>query len=209
MLKRLTLLAFSLLFTAQIARAQFGINVGPLVGGNISGLTNGIDSISTKSLFGFVGGAFVRLNISKFYIQPEAVFSMKGSSFKVNDPLNPGNPKSYDVRFSNIDIPLLVGYKLIDAKLINVRVHLGPMASFAVSNSNDFLDDPTYGISTPKDAVNTAQWSYQIGAGVDVWKFTLDLRYEGSFNTALQDVPGIFDGNRNSIFRFSLGYKII
>lgn len=189
---------FGLICFAQPLAAQKPFNVGVLAGANLSKLTiDSDDGIDAENLGGFVGGAFFRLNIKKLYLQPEALFSMRGT--KVN--LTNGDQER--VRINAFDIPLMVGYKVFDAKLANLRIHGGPVAAFVINEDTEDLDPDV------DRFFKRANWGWQFGLGVDVWKFTLDARYELGLNDVV-DVSNDFDGpTRNNVFRITLGFKIL
>lgn len=99
-----------------------------------------------------------------------------------------------DVKFSNIDIPLLLGVRIGKT----FRINAGPMATFRLSNrplsdafgefigaSEDFYD-------------NRTTFGYQAGIGFDFGRLSLDARYEGNFN----DVVSINYGNSQTATQF-------
>jgi hypothetical protein len=212
---RLTALFALLILTAflgmaPLAQAQSPVNVGPLVATNIARLTTDSKDVNSEFFFGFGAGGFARINIKKLYLQPEALIALKGSNFTISNFQTQGSAQTTtaDVkyRFTNADIPLMVGYKLLDVKLVNLRVMGGPVASFNLGNRT------TSDVETFRDINNkirSAQWGYAIGVGADVASLTVDLRYEGSFNTISENVPGLLRDPRNQIFRISVGWKFL
>ena len=152
-------LYFSLLlmaFCSQVALAQFGLaskkkdplfSLGLRGGLNLSKIS--MDDFQVKSLVlgnpafdllrantkystGFVGGVFARIG-RKFYLQPEVVVSAKGGTFDVVK--SGGIPTSIDVKYTNLDVPLLLGYKLGF-----LRFNAGPIASFNLSENQDIIN---------------------------------------------------------------------
>jgi hypothetical protein len=74
-------------------------------------------------------------------------------------------------------------------------VNAGPMASFYLNNTSlkDDLTQAYQTINTTSEAVKNDdfdaknfQFAYQAGVGVDITKFSLDVRYEGSFGDYLE-----------------------
>ena len=63
-----------------------------------------------------------------------------------------------------------------------------------------------------KASISNANWYIQAGAGVDVWFFTLDIRYQVGLNKIIKDVS--YDGKNinfntsNNVWVVSLGFKI-
>jgi len=87
-----------------------------------------------------------------------------------------------------------LGYKLIDVKMTNVRVFLGP-------EFNYILDENT-------DRRNPANITGCIGAGIDIAMLTFDLRYGYTFNNALKDDTSKTNPH-NNVVSVSLGWKFL
>ena len=174
--------------------AQFGglqkkfITVGVRGGLNFSKLTTQGFQVSklgssVKDFFdnnstnkaGYVFGAYLRAG-KTFFIQPEVLISSKGGTFSI---LQNGNtPINIDVKFSQIDVPVLIGYKFGP-----LRVNAGPMASLNVG-SNSSLSDALkqYTTQNVSNTINQATFGYQAGVGLDIGSFNLDVRYECGFS---------------------------
>jgi len=64
-----------------------------------------------------------------------------------------------------------------------------------------------------KSSINSVNWYIQAGLGVDLWKFTLDLRYQGGLNQVISSVESggkTWDfSSKNNVFQLSLGFKIL
>lgn len=128
---------------------------------------------------GFVGGIYMRFG-RRIFIQPEVLYSGKGGSYTVqvlDDKGNPvGSPQQVKVKTENIDVPLLLGLRLGP-----IRLNAGPVASFVINTNETIKDAITkYTNEDWKDTFNQATWGYQVGGGVDIGKFNLDVRYENS-----------------------------
>jgi len=180
------------------------ISFGPKLGYTSTELTTNGDVINNDMKSSLHFGAFARLG-TKFYIQPEVLWMTKGAKFKYNI----GSGLTQDIKLSTIDIPLLVGMKVIDLKLANIRVMGGPVASFTTKKDIDdisSLDD-----ELTKKNISDANWAFQIGAGVDALMFTLDVRYQiGLTNLYEGNLPERFDISdiKNNAFLVTLGWKI-
>ena len=90
---------------------------------------------------------------------------------------------------------------------MNVRVHAGPAASFVVNKSieNGGLNGPVI----KDENLNSVNWSIQAGAGVDVWRFALDIRYQVGLSQMIKDVKDVEFNSKNNVWVISLGFKII
>ena len=132
------------------------------------------DNNSTNKA-GYVFGAYLRVG-KTFFIQPEVLISSKGGTISI---LQSGNtPINVDVKFSQIDVPVLIGYKFGP-----LRVNAGPMASLNIG-SNSSLSDALkqYTTQNVNNTINQATFGYQAGVGLDIGSFNLDVRYEGGFS---------------------------
>jgi hypothetical protein len=208
-MKKLILVTIALfLFSAGYSQIPW-LTLGPKVGFNTNKITTDIDGVKEDMKAGFEVGAFVRLG-KKIYVQPEVLFKTKNGTLKVdyNDPITqqPVEAK-YDVKLSTLDIPGMVGAKLVDAKVFNIRIMTGPVISMITNKdlSTDGGNDDVF----DKDDFKDGTWYWGFGAGVDVLMFALDVRY----NVGLND---IYDGDvnnenpelRSNLFSVTLGWKI-
>lgn len=130
---------------------------------------------------GSVFGIYSRIG-NKFYFGPELYVATKGGTIDLTktDLNNPASPKilqAIRVSYTNIDLPLLVGYRVLKI----FRITAGPVASFNVG-SNQNLSEALkfYSQNNINDSFKSATYSYQIGAGLDIRKLGLDVRYEDS-----------------------------
>ncbi len=130
---------------------------------------------------GFVFGAYSRFG-KKLYFGPEIYVATKGGTIDLSktDISNPAAPKisqAIRVSYTNIDVPLLIGYRLLKI----FRVSAGPVASLNVG-SNQNLSEALkyYSQNNISNTFSNATYSYQLGAGLDLRKLGLDVRYEDS-----------------------------
>ncbi len=202
-----TVLLFIFFVATNVAFAQ--LHFGPKVGYNTSKLSIDKADINTDLKNSFQFGAFVRLG-TKVYIQPEVNFLTQGGIFERPELTSP-TPFKQEVSLKTIQIPVMIGAKLIDLKVANIRVMGGPTASIVTdSEIENKVEDY---IAPIKDAdLEDLIWSFQVGAGIDVFMFTVDIRYNIGLNKIIDDV--IIDGepvsfeSKASGFNVSLGWKI-
>ena len=128
--------------------------------------------------WGFAGGIFMRFGRT-FYVQPELLLSQKGGEFNVyRDGLTPDG--KFDVRFTNLDVPILLGGRF--ARFF--RINAGPMVTFRMAENGKLgqsFEDYT-GTQTEEVFNNRTAFGYQAGVGLDLGRLSLDVRYEGNFN---------------------------
>jgi len=172
---------------------SFGIKVGATAA--TLSTTEISANYDSENLLGYQVGAFMRLKSGKLYLQPEVVYNNRKSNF-IGTAL--GTDK---FETGTIDIPLLVGFKLLDAKVFNLRAFVGPEASLQISDNTDPATSANYEISK-------TNWYMQAGVGVDLLFLTFDIRYEKGLNNFITDVQA--DNNfKNNVWVFSLGLKFM
>ncbi|MDP2337275.1 MAG: porin family protein [Bacteroidota bacterium] len=191
-MKKLTILIVLAAFTLT-GNAQGFFDFGPKVGINTSKISTNIDDYNPQTINKFLVGAFARINIGRFYIQPEAYYNSKGGEYI--DNVNVSTINSFDLK--TIDVPALLGLKIIDQKALNLRVMAGPVFSF--------VTDKKVSSQLTETAIKDNFFGWQYGAGVDFLFLTLDARME-SLSNNLYETPK-FD-SKNGTFVISLGIKL-
>jgi hypothetical protein len=142
------------------------------------------ESFNTRT--GAVGGIYARFG-KVIFIQPEVLVSTKGGSFDIiqNDRETPVT-KTVNIKYSNIDVPLLIGLKGGPVRLL-----AGPVTSFRIGDNQRLRDAFKYYTSDLNGAFSEATFGYQLGAGLDIGSISLDVRKEGSFtNLASFELDG-------------------
>jgi hypothetical protein len=195
-MKKLLLVAAICLFSsalfAQLASPiSFGVH-GGLVSTKLDANMSG-SSIKESSKNGMMLGAFARININKWYIQPELNYVKRKSS--IEQTFMGANIKM-DVETKSIDIPVLLGYKIVKLPLFKLRAFAGPVASF---NIDDKIKT-TLGDVEDGD-FKSAVWNAKFGAGIDVWKLTLDVDYEVGLSDVAEDLKG-------NMVNVTLGFRL-
>lgn len=156
------------------------------------------DVKSGDAQFGYQLGAFLRIQIPVIgiYVQPEALFSKQSSQVSVNT-------QTADLTFNQIDVPVMIGFKLGP-----VRLNAGP--SFRFLNGAD-LEVPGNPVEDVKQYYKSSTVGYQAGVGIDISKFVLDLKYEGSFseiNEQVTNLSPVAIDQRVSQLVFGVGFKL-
>ena len=211
-MKRIIAISLVLLLPL-LAMAQGPVSFGPKLGWNSNKLTTDYTRYIEDMRDGVQGGLFFSIYMDKFYIQPEAYLSLRRGNLDayIGDPLEADKSISLNqsVTITTVDIPMLLGYKLIDLKLIRFRVWGGPVVSYVLDKKYTLsLDgvDETSRISTTdfKDAT----WAGQIGAGLDLLFLTFDIGYEFGLEDFLT-IRSLDDFNlRQNMYYISLGWRL-
>jgi len=193
--------------------AQGLISFGPKVGWNSNRLSTDYTQYIKDWKSGFQGGVFFSIYLHKFYVQPEAYFSLKRGALQtsIGDPLNPTSTLNISQSFNlqSIDIPLLAGYKVLDLKLIRFRIWAGPVVSYALSKEYTMsINGFNQSTRITRDDFKDATWSAQIGAGLDLLMLTFDIGYEFGLDSFLS-IQSLNEFNlRNNLFYCSIGWRL-
>lgn len=191
------LTALILMVAQNLAFGQI-FSIGPKVGFNYTTLPNSSSLITSQAgKAGIQIGAFARLG-NKTYIQPEVLIGSNSSTFTYQSTGTGSTTINQDAKFTTLEIPVLLGHKLISLPLVNLRVMVGP-------DFMSFLKKP--GLQVP----NPGNYSYKdfsvgavAGLGVDIANFTVDARY----NFGINSINSGFS-QRLNYFNLSIGLKFL
>lgn len=187
---------------SSVAFGQIPINFG-FAGGVSQGKYNiGIDTLKGENVTAWQGGVFARIKIKKLYIGADALLKSNPGEFTSTS----GDTKG-EISVLGVDIPIMLGWKIVDKKIFNFRIYGGPSmqmnfhekvktsfngSSFEANDSWQFKGGP--------------KWSLVAGTGIDLSFVTLDIRYLYSVsdwsNLSVSEV-------NNSGVQLNLGFKIL
>jgi hypothetical protein len=206
-MKKLLVLLFAMLIALPaISQIKFGLKVGA----STTSISMGDAKLVTSSggakylldkaegaNYGFHAGAFLRVNISKLYIQPELLFATRSNAYTFKNVGTVVDSATVKQTFNKLDIPIMIGVKLGP-----VRINGGPVGSVRIGSPKELIDD-----SNVKQLYASMTFGYQAGLGLDLFKkLTIDLRYEGSLSKYQNKLQGITLDDRPNAFLLSLGY---
>jgi len=191
-MKKLLLVAAICLFSSALfAQLSSPISLGVhggLVSTKLDADVSGA-SVKESAKNGMMLGAFARININKWYIQPELNYVSRKSEIDILG-------QTMEVKTKSLDIPVLLGYKIVKLPLFKLRAFAGPVASF---NIDDKIKT-TLGDVEDGD-FKSAVWNAKFGAGIDVWKLTLDIDYEVGLSDVAEDLKG-------NMVNVTLGFRL-
>ena len=219
------LLLFVALFVATAVNAQISpITFGPKVGYQTTKLSTSREVIKSDFKGNMAFGAFARLTIKNFIIQPELLYYKSGKVFEVslftgddwciNNPIP--NP-TLSINQSNLAMPILLGYQIIDIPLIKVRANVGPVFYFALGKAEYAMNGENLPIEFDEDVTEDTSIGAALNLGIDIWKLTLDINYSIGLSDVMDDeidVPMVGeielgDDTKQNIFTVTLGFKIL
>ena len=197
-MKKITLFLCFILAVA-VVKAESPIKLGIKAGYNSSKISIDSNQFKDGTVNNYLAGAFLRLNLGKIHIQPEAYFNSKGGVLKeLSD--NPLTAAKNDFDLKTIDVPILVGVKLLERRSFNLRANAGPLMSFVTSKDIE-------GSGFDKNDLEDNFFGWQYGLGMDFLFFSLDARMESSSGD-IYSGPHIND-SKSKMFIVSLGINLL
>jgi hypothetical protein len=166
---------------AQTSDVEIGIKAGA----NVSTLRTGLNAVTDKSgKTGFNAGVFARVGKTWFF-QPEVNYVAFSDKYNFN-------ASSYNAKFRQINVPLMVGYKVLNTADMNVRVSVGP--------------DLNYNLNKPVAPAGSSYKKLSVGnvinAGIDIGSLTVDARYSLGLSNLNKTL-----GQKANIFSLGVGFK--
>lgn len=241
-MKRIIFFGFVLMFTSIAAYSQSPLDLG--VKGGITSSTFTLDNISSiyygNEQLNYTGsdfikdasnglniGLFARVKFNRLFLQPELNFVVRNGKMNLNiQDADTENPSEIDyitqtLKLSTLDIPILVGFTVLDLKVLKLNVFTGPSAAIILNESIDLTPKfniesdeniESRGISINKpfterfnlgEELKTATWNWQAGIGVDIANFYVDARYEmGITNLSTLDFE-----QKTNMLMLSVGFR--
>jgi len=223
--------------SAAFAGGGFDLAIGPKVGFQTAKLS--YDKADIKSGFAnhFTAGIFGRVTIGRLYVQPEVLYFKTTNIFDGHVTGVPSDnlfnlPTGANVNLTlnqmNLQVPVLIGVKILDLDLIALRAQVGPTANFVLKSQTLF--DKTYTIdgqnaeleNTTTDEhfdAKAISWGLQAGLGIDVWRLTLDVNYNFGLSKVFKNLNDTVlgetfdfsnvDNTKQNLFMVTVGFKLL
>lgn len=192
----------ALLLTGTSSYAQFSIGLkagytSSLTFGSLSSVTNGtydLGSVKSEMWNNFQAGIFTRLIFGKLYIEPELLYTLQKKEYEITieDLTNHNVTLNKLVNVSTIDVPILVGFKVIDLGIVNIHAFAGPKLRFLANSALNFQnpDGGSFDIGQISTEAKKSNVGLEIGAGVDIFNLTIDARANLISNMAESKLNG-------------------
>lgn len=180
------LVALMVIFAGAVKAQDSDLVFGLKAGVNYATLPTSLGGITDKKgKVGYNFGAFARVGKS-LYFQPELNYVTFKSSYSYAS-------KAYTPKFNQLNLPLMVGYKLVDTEALNFRVSAGPDINYTLN-----------------EAKGPAGFDYKklnfggvINAGVDIGNISIDARYSRGLTKINKGL-----GEKTGLFNLSVGFKL-
>ncbi|WP_294303334.1 outer membrane beta-barrel protein [uncultured Chryseobacterium sp.] len=196
----IALIGFSAFASAQVSLAAKAHLIFPTASPSwqsIKGTVNQAIQGEGKNNVGFNIGLSLKANLpASFFLMPELYYTNFKNEFTTENT-------TFDVKSSRIDLPVLVGHKVLGDLL---GVYIGPVASYNLAKEDTFND-------FQENATNNFTVGYQFGAQLEIKKFLVNAKYEGAFSKDSRNFINRVSGteirydNRPNLFMVGVGYK--
>lgn len=161
-------LALALMFVAapKKAQAQFGVKAGIY-----TSQFSDIKDFKLKNNVGIQAGVLYKLHVTpSFVVQPELLYVAKEGKLEAKETGDPRQDGRYGLRSLQLPVGLQYGPNLVVARPF---VQVVPYLSYAIGKG---------GLAGDWDDLNRLAYGIGLGAGVDVWKFQFNARYNWDFS---------------------------
>jgi hypothetical protein len=195
-MKKLILVIIIFTATINFASAQLlpSFQFGLKGGVNLASLSSSVPAtFSSNNQAGYLGGFWTRIGALGFNFQPEIYVTSKNVDIS-------GDNAETKAKFTSIDVPLLFGGK-VGALGFGARFYTGPLVSFAINKNQNFSGALANATTFNYHDQNFA---WQVGAGLDIKKVSIDLRYEAGITK--QNYGS--SQTRVSLFNLSLAFPL-
>ena len=182
----------------QTPKFTFGIKGGV----NYSNLKTKDDLTDQNSIMGYQAGIFSRIGGTGIYFQPELYLGTKGNEFTSLEMGTAMIVAKGKIKFTTLDLPLLVGAKIGSNKL-NLRFMGGPIVSFIIDENNTL--GSAYNSISNFGNYKKQRLGFQAGSGIDLGNLTFDVRYEAGLSNASQSEKY---SQQQNLVHLSLGFKL-
>ncbi len=154
-----------------------------------------------ESKWGLCAGGFVRFNISKtFAIQPEVLYTEKGAKL---EQIFPVGTERWEFNLSYLEVPVLVKFMIPTPGGVKPNLYAGP--ALAIKLSYKFKAEGG-GVTVEEDieGMKDTDFGIIVGAGVDIGKLMVDVRYVLGLTTTFDDAE---DDVKNGVISLMIGFS--
>ena len=185
MKKIVLLIAMAIVSASAFAEFDLGIKASYISSLKLNDLKAAsaytLDQAKAEMGNGFNAGVFMRIGLpkSKFFIQPEVLYSVEKKEFSLKGALTDGEKFNINqvISAKTMDVPLLLGIKFLDLKIVNFRLLAGPKFRFDVGSKSKALDD-TIKLDEVANEFRKASLGLEAGLDVEVLgKINVGVRY--------------------------------
>ncbi len=130
-------------------------------------------SLNVKNAnYGIHGGLVLKVKKNNFIFQPEVLFNSNKVDYSFTDAPAFVLDSVFREKYQYLDIPVFFGWQ----KGI-FKINAGPVGHIYIANSSEIQEK----VASYQQKFQTFSLGWQAGFGFELWKFLIDVRYEGNF----------------------------
>ncbi|MBR1630775.1 MAG: PorT family protein [Paludibacteraceae bacterium] len=177
------MLAFVLMALQVSARFRIGLEAGYTssltphhLGQRLRNITWSEERRAMQDCYTF--GLTMRIG-GRVYAQTGLFFAHRDADYEV-DATTPeaASASVRNIKAATLDVPVMLGYSIINNRLFRLRVDLGPKFSLKVSDRQEYRDYGGNVLNMVADNLRAGAIGGQVGVGVDLLnRITVDCRY--------------------------------
>jgi hypothetical protein len=180
------------------ASAQAVIVLTPQIGVNASRLTSDPEGAENSMRPGWQAGGYLRLGQDNLYLQPGIFWYRISTQLETKESLQ--ESQVFGNTIDSIQIPLMVGFHVINTGRFNLRLQLGAAA--------DIITGVDENPRISKEDLNDMNWLLKAAVGVDIAIVTLDLGYDKGISNYFKDDADNTGKMDSIVFNVGLGFWI-
>ena len=207
MKKTLLMLAALMVSVAAFSQYSFGVKAGyntSLGFDNSWNFNSSSINLKNDMANGFHVGLYARIGRS-LYVQPELLYNLDiyRQTLSVGDWQIGGSYN--EIKASTFDVPVLLGYSIINTNMFKLRIMVGPKFRFNCGSTKVAEQDGVTATAKP------VQVGLDTGLGIDLWRLSLYVRYNliGDLYKYTNAEGEKFNTDPNNAFTVSLGFRIL
>lgn len=179
------------------SQAQTKPSFGIRGGANFAQFNN--TDINDNARTGLMLGAYLNLAIpnTPISIQPEVLYTQKGAEIKS------GVGTSGKVKLNYIEVPVLAKFRYQTYGAVTPSVYFGPAINLNVTAKGENPGSLGNTSSDLDDFTNTMNLSVVVGAGVDISRFNVGVRYNAGLTKAFESGDA-----KNGVFSVVAGINL-
>jgi uncharacterized protein YhjY with autotransporter beta-barrel domain len=156
--------------------------------------------VTSEARYGIQVGTFALIQFNSLFIMPEATFHNQKFEYLIEDLNSVGETVSVlrTEHLNKMDLSLLIGYKWWF-----LRMGAGPVARLHLDNVSQLWAHKGF-----EQEFNTAIWGAQLGLGIDILMFHVDLRYQLDFSSLGNHIKFFGTTSSNSSFPQLLALRV-
>ena len=153
----------------EFASESTALTFNPQIGVNASALDNDPVDSEFKTGKGWQVGVYLRLDTSRFYLQPGLFWHVINTELETTDQITQ-ETSTFENSVYSIRFPLVIGANVIDGEIFDLRLQFGTAVDFItnVDDNNHFT----------RGDLNSSYISLVFAVGIDIALFTVDLGYD-------------------------------